>query len=129
MMIIKYIVLALLVLICSYIVYVYFHIWRQSGKPVPEKYNNSNELGRVLYYFYSPSCSACKPMKSIIAELSDEYDNLITVDIKEQLEMARSFKVRATPSFILVESNVIVKVIPGSLNRNKLRHLITGIQE
>jgi len=64
-----------------------------------------------IYYFHSPHCGACKSITPIIAE---EYEPVNIIDISTDLELARKFNIRATPTVIFVENNIISNVHLGS---------------
>ena len=123
-----YIILALVCFMGSYIVYVYIHAWRQTGGPAPETGSSGESAPRVLYYFHSPGCGNCRSMKPIITELAAQYDNLIVIDISQDIDIARKFEVRATPTMILVERGEIIKVLLGTQSRKKIESLLARPQ-
>ena len=73
-----------------------------------------NSGGRVLAYFYSTSCSACKAQTPVIDTLQNEYANVFKVDVAEHFEAARAFGVMATPTTVLVDQGKVVDVYVGT---------------
>ena len=69
--------------------------------------------GKGLVYFFSPSCRACKAQTPIIKALEKTYRNVFDVDISRDMETARVFGVKATPTTVLVRNGVIDKVFLG----------------
>ena len=76
---------------------------------------------RVLAYFYTPTCSACRTQTPIIERLEDEYENVYKVDVAEHGEAARAFGVMATPTTVIVEEGKVVEMMVGSRNEARLR--------
>lgn len=79
---------------------------------------------RVLAYFYTPFCSACRTQTPIIDRLQTEYENIFKVDVAEHIEAARAFGVRATPTTVIVEQGKVVQVMVGSHNEAHLREAL-----
>ncbi|MBP1656585.1 MAG: thioredoxin 1 [Bacteroidetes bacterium] len=79
---------------------------------------------RVLAYFYTPSCSACRTQTPIIERLQGEYENIYKVDVAEHFEAARAFGVIATPTTVIVEEGKVVEVMVGSRNEAHLREAL-----
>lgn len=68
-------------------------------------------------------------MAPMIEQLQRSYPGLIIVDIEEQLELAESFGVMATPTFVVVNDNQIVEVKVGSSGPKWLKARLTSIGE
>ena len=76
---------------------------------------------RQLYYFFSPTCGPCRALAPVIDQLADEFPGVIKVDITQQLDVARRFSVRATPTVVLVVQGTIMDVLLGGGSEAKLR--------
>ncbi len=76
---------------------------------------------RVLAYFYTPSCSACRSQTPVIDRLQEEYLNIFKVDVSEHFDAARAFGVMATPTTVIVEDGKILDVMVGARNEAHLR--------
>lgn len=81
---------------------------------------------RRLYYFYSASCGPCRAIKPLVEKLRQSHPNLIPVDVGQNIELARQFRIAGTPSFILVEGGSIREVLLGGQTERKLSSLLTG---
>ncbi len=73
-----------------------------------------------LVYFFSPSCHACKSQTPIIKKIQSKHRNVFDVDISRDLDTARKFGVKATPTTVVVEGGVIIQVFLGVKNREIL---------
>ncbi len=73
-----------------------------------------------LVYFFSPSCHACKSQTPIIKSIQSKNRNVFDVDISRDLDTARKFGVKATPTTVAVEGGVITQVFLGIKNREIL---------
>jgi len=100
---------AVLLLFVLYFGQIYLGRLKLLGKENPLK--NSAEGSWQIYYFHSPHCGACKSITPIIAE---EYKPVNIIDISTDLELARKFNIRATPTVVFVENNIISNVHLGS---------------
>ncbi len=80
---------------------------------------------KVLIYFFTPSCSACKPMTPVIDELSRKFNNLFKVNLASDTEIGRSFGVMGTPALVLVEDKKIKSYILGARNKHFIEKLLS----
>ncbi|MGD9898857.1 MAG: thioredoxin family protein [Calditrichaceae bacterium] len=79
---------------------------------------------RILVYFYSNSCAACKPMTPIIDKLKKEFESIHTVNLAKDMETARAFGVMGTPATVLVENKKIMSFNLGAKSEVFLRKLL-----
>lgn len=79
---------------------------------------------RVLVYFFSQTCSACKPMTPVVDKLQKEYKNVFKVDVRRDGETPHKFGVMGTPATVLVENAQIAAFKMGAKNENQLRKLL-----
>jgi thioredoxin 1 len=102
-----------------------FQLWiiwqskRQVGQAAPASHHGDTV---TLYFFHSPHCGPCKAMTPAIEELSGQY-KVISVDVGKDLDSARTFNVRATPTVVLVKDGIIAKVLIGAQSQQKLASL------
>ena len=74
-----------------------------------------------LVYFFSPSCHACKAQTPIIKELQSSNKNVFDVDISKDMETAKIFGIKATPTTMIVRNGVISQVLLGVKQKDALR--------
>ena len=74
-----------------------------------------------LVYFFSPGCRACKYQTPIIKELQSSNKNIFDVDISKDLQTARVFGIKATPTTVLVENGVVKQVLLGVKQKEDLK--------
>ncbi|HGY56598.1 MAG TPA: thioredoxin [Caldithrix abyssi] len=79
---------------------------------------------KVLVYFFTPTCSACKPMTPVIEELRKEFSNLFKVNLARDMDTGRHFGVMGTPALVLVEDKKIKSYILGARNRHFIEKLL-----
>lgn len=101
----------------------------KKGKQVPEldgKYGRAIQNGKkAIFYFYSQSCGACRPMTPIIDQYVKKSKNVYKVDIARDMATARKFGVMGTPSTVLVENGIIKEFLVGPQSEAKLSQLIS----
>jgi len=66
-----------------------------------------------IVYFYSPSCRACKMQTPIIKSMQRANKNIFDVDISRDLETARIFGIKATPTTLAIKNGIIDQVYVG----------------
>ncbi len=127
-MIILYIVLGIIGLFFLMQFTMVFKMRLQKGKTAPDV---SGAVGKaiqrgdkVLLYFFSPGCRACRPMTPVIEKLSKSKKNVFPIDISRDMSMARKFGVMGTPSTVLIETGKISEYLVGPQPEEKLRALI-----
>jgi thiol-disulfide isomerase/thioredoxin len=69
---------------------------------------------RVMAYFYSPSCSACKTQTPLVEKLQREFPNIYKINVAEDMAMARAFGVMATPTTTIVNRGIVEEVLIGA---------------
>ncbi|HQP33565.1 MAG TPA: thioredoxin family protein [Polyangiaceae bacterium] len=118
--------IALLVVLASFValmiglnVFVRIRAQRMQGKPLPPlpgDVGTSIAKARTgLVYFFTPSCAACRLLTPRLRELSKKNRDVFVIDASENLDLARAFRIMATPSTVEVESGRIVQVHIGVL--------------
>ncbi len=96
-----------------------FRARKLRGKPAPRV---SGALGRriaegkrVLVYFHSPGCAACRLWTPRLEQLSRKNSGVHVVDVSRNLDLARAFGVMATPSSVEIADRLIVDYHVGGL--------------
>jgi thioredoxin len=92
-----------------------------SGKLKSLEKNDS----KGLVYFFSPSCHACKAQTPIIKELQSSNNNVFDIDISKDMNTAKVFGIKATPTTIIVENGMISQVLLGVKQKNILKSYLT----
>ncbi len=108
--------------------YVLLSGWFKRGKKLE---NISGELGRqlragkrMLIYFYSPSCVACKSMTPMVNKMHRDNKNVHMINLATDMETGRKFGVLGTPATVVVENERIEKFFLGARSEQFLRNLI-----
>ena len=92
---------------------------------VKGKLGNEVSSGKkLMVYFYTNSCAACKPMTPVVDRLKKEYKNIHKVNLATDMDIGRAFGVMGTPATILVEDQKIKSYNLGSKTEAFLRNLI-----
>jgi thioredoxin 1 len=126
------VLLYIVLIIVGFFVVMNLFVWisgfLKKGKKIDEL---SGELGagikagnKLLVYFYSPSCGACKAMTPVVEEMSRKNSNIFKINVARDWDIARKFGVMGTPATILVENSKISKYILGARNEQFLRGLL-----
>ena len=109
-------------------IYVKISTYLKKGKVVE---GIEGDLGRSidtgqknLLYFYSNSCSACKPMGPVVDALKKEFETVHKINIATDMDIARKFGVMGTPSTVLIEHRKISSFLVGAKSESTLRKLL-----
>jgi thioredoxin 1 len=82
---------------------------------------------RVMLYFYSPTCSACKVQTPIIdnlISLANGRTKIFKIDVSRDVNTALKFGVMGTPSIVVVEDGKIKEFFVGVKSENILRRYV-----
>ncbi|MEJ2544021.1 MAG: thioredoxin family protein [Calditrichaceae bacterium] len=125
---ILYIVLAIAGLFVVMQLYIRLSAVFKKGKVingVKGKLGKDIQSGRkLLVYFYTNSCAACKPMTPVIDRLKKEFKNIHKINLTTDMDIGRAFGVMGTPATILVEEQKIKSFNLGARTESFLRNLI-----
>ncbi len=98
--------------------------WLKRGKPAPEV---SGKLGqqirrgeKILAYFYSPNCSACRTQEQMLPKVQEKFKNIQRVNAGREPQVARAFGVMGTPTTVVIEKGVIKAYFVGVASPAKL---------
>ncbi len=123
-----YIILA----IVGFFVFMQLFVWISGLLKKGRKIENvKGELGRkiqsgnrLLVYFYSPSCGACRAMTPVIDKMKKEFGNIFSINLAKDMETARVFGVMGTPATVIVNQGRIQKFVLGARSEKFLREII-----
>jgi len=100
----------------------------KKGKAVPDLNGAHGRMVRtgskVLMYFYSPSCRACKSLTPIVRSLSKKYKNVFSINITKDMDTARKLGIMGTPSIVLVEDKIIKEFMAGAVGESQIMELL-----
>ncbi len=100
----------------------------KKGKKAPELEGKAGRLinsgEKVLFYFYSPGCRACKPMTPFVKNMAKRNKKVFPVDISQDMATARKFGVMGTPSTVVVKAGTIVEFLVGFQPEERVRGLL-----
>lgn len=81
---------------------------------------------RMLLYFYSAHCGECRHVTPLIDDLGRERSGVVKVDVRRNIDMARRFGIKMTPSLVLVHRGVITRIHTGSISNGGLQRFYDG---
>lgn len=100
----------------------------KKGKLIPEF---NGDIGskvkagkKLLLYFYSPSCGACRPMTPVIDEMRKKNRDVYKIDLSQNMNLGRIFGVMGTPATVVVENRKIIQYILGARSESFVKKLI-----
>ena len=125
---ILYVILAIVGFIVFMQVFVRLSTYFKKGKEIT---GISGELGRkitagekLLVYFFSPTCGACRNVTPVIDKMKKENSNIFKIDVSQKPEISREFGVMGTPATIVVENKKISQYVLGARSESFIRKLI-----
>ncbi len=120
---------AFIVLIMLMRLFITYKSSAMKGKPVPElsgKPGKWIKKGKgAMFYFYSPSCGACKAMTPVVKELSKNNRGVFPVDISKDMSIAGKFGIMATPTLVIIKDKMVQDIIIGPQPQHKLEELVS----
>ncbi len=84
---------------------------------------------KLLLYFYTPSCGACKAMTPVIDEMKKEKNNVYKINLTRDYNIGKIFGVMGTPATILVNDSKIDQYILGARSERFLRNLTREMKD
>jgi thioredoxin 1 len=100
----------------------------KTGKPIPPF---SGEIGdriqkgdKLLLYFFTPSCGACKSMTPVIEEMKRDKNNVYKINLTKDYNIGKVFGIMGTPATILVSESKIDQYILGARSEKFLKALL-----
>ncbi len=105
----------------------YFTSHKMKGVAIPDeaqKLLGNGAAGKALLYFYSPTCGPCRAMTPVIDNIIGNHLPAAKIDIHASPELAVKLGVRATPTTLIINNNVVEKVMLGAQPEQKLLDLL-----
>jgi hypothetical protein len=68
----------------------------------------------------------CKSITPIVDELIKERDDVVSIDITQHLDLARSYRIMGTPAWAIVEQGIIGSISLGGRTRSQIMKLLEG---
>jgi thioredoxin 1 len=110
--------------------YAYMYLASKSieGRPTQDLQQQLPQLSafpdRALIYCHSPKCGPCRQMSPVIDELAAEGQPVVKLDLSEYPALASDLGVRAAPTLLLVERDVVKEVVLGVRSRRQIEALL-----
>lgn len=101
-------------------------VWTRRGKGAPKV---GGQLGRhiesgekVVAYFYSTTCRACKTQEKYLPRIQEKFKNIIRVNTAKEREMSVAFGIMGTPTTIIIDKGIIKDYFVGITSPQKILH-------
>ncbi len=94
------------------------------GKPAP---GVNGQLGKsirkgdkLIAYFYSPTCRACRTQEQYLAAIQEKFKNIIRINAAKDRDTASAFGIMGTPTTIIIDHGIIQDYFVGITTTNKI---------
>ena len=119
------------IVILAFFGFQYFMVLKmkfKKGKPVPDLtgvYGKAVKSGKTaLFYFYSPSCGACRTMTPVVEGYTKNNPRCFKIDVSKDMATARAFGIMGTPSTVLIEKGTIKDFLVGPRPQSELTDML-----
>jgi len=124
-------VLLIVLVFVGFFIFMRLLVWvngkLKKGKKIPPF---TGEIGeriqkgdKLLLYFYTPSCGACKAMTPVVDEMMNEKKNVYKINLTKDYNIGKIFGVMGTPATIVVNESKIDQYILGARSKKFLIEL------
>jgi thioredoxin len=100
----------------------------KKGRAVPDLSGSHGRMvkkgSRVMMYFFSPNCRACKSITPMVKSLSAKHKNVFSINITKDMDTARKLGILGTPSIVLVEGGIIKEFIAGAIGESQIIEML-----
>ena len=83
---------------------------------------------KTVFYFTAEWCSPCKKTKPVVEELKKEGYQFQIIDADYEQLLAKRFKIKSIPTFILLEDGKELNRISGAKTKDQLEGFIKNEQ-
>jgi len=83
---------------------------------------------KIVFYFTADWCQPCKKVKPIVEDMKREGFQFQMIDADYEQLLVKRFKVKAVPTFILLEDGKELNRITGAKTREELEGFIKNEQ-
>lgn len=85
-----------------------------------------NSEKKVLLDFFSPTCGPCKMVSPVVDKIADEHSEILVgkVNVEEEEELARQFRVSSVPTFFVMEKGEVIKKSTGAMRESGILSLL-----
>lgn len=101
-----------------------FKGWQKRGKAAPEidsPLGNAIKKGnKLIAYFYSPTCRACKTQEKYLPKLERKTDAIYRINAAKDAKIATAFGIMGTPTTIIIKNGIIRNYFVGITSTKKL---------
>ena len=108
--------------------YMYVATRASEGRPAEPLYAVFPALehieGKALVYCFSPGCGPCRPMSREVDILAERGAAVFKLDISKHGALSRELGIRAAPTLIVVEDQIIGRMVLGVKNAGFMQQLI-----
>lgn len=82
--------------------------------------------GTVLLDFWAVWCGPCRMLSPIVDEIAEERTDIKVgkVNVDDQMELARIFKVMNIPTLVVIKDGEVVKTQVGAVPKEKILELL-----
>ena len=86
----------------------------------------SEYKGTVLLDFWAAWCGPCRMLSPIVDEIAEECTDIKVgkVNVDDQMELARIFKVMNIPTLVVIKDGEVVKTQIGAVPKEKIVELL-----
>ncbi len=127
-MIILYILAAILLALFALRFFFVLKMRRMKGRPAPKLAGRHGKAistgGKVLFYFHSPNCGACRSMTPMVKSMAELSETVFSIDVSRDYQTASQFGIMATPTTVLVEEGGVKELLLGPQPESRLRSLL-----
>ena len=83
---------------------------------------------KIVFYFTAEWCQPCKKVKPVVEEMKKEGFQFQMIDADYEKLLIKRFKIKAVPTFILLEDGKELNRITGAKTREELEEFIKNEQ-
>ena len=81
----------------------------------------------IVVDFYATWCGACRRMKPVVKELSEEYEgkvNFALINVDRSKELRQKYDIKLIPTFYFIKDGIKLEHKTGSMSKNDFKQKI-----